>query len=353
MIDKKPVIAISMGDPNGVGPELIVKLLQRKDILSLCTPIVFAPGKLWSFYRKHFGVKMHSHQIESADKFHHNKINVCNIEAPELKIKWGSSDNTAGSISFESLRQAAEAVKNGIANALVTAPINKANIQSDQFSFPGHTEYLANVWEGEALMFMVHEDIKVGLVTQHIPIAQVAESITKEAVYKKIQAIRNSLISDYGIDEPKIAVMGLNPHAGDNGLLGKEEQEIITPAIEKCLEKNQKVFGVFSADSFFSYQNLRKYDAVLAMYHDQGLIPFKTLAGWEGVNYTAGLSFVRTSPDHGVGYEIAGENIADETSMVEAVYTVINILNRRNEWKELNDNKLQPQKIKEKTTFKR
>ncbi|MDG4949975.1 4-hydroxythreonine-4-phosphate dehydrogenase PdxA [Weeksellaceae bacterium KMM 9724] len=336
----KPIIAISLGDPNGIGPEIIFKSLQRKDIQSMATYVVFVPGNLWSFYRKRFDSKLASNQIENLKDIQSNKLNVFNFKTDQFNVEFGESSREGGNLAFESLTLATNAVKDGFCDLLVTAPINKANIQSKNFNFPGHTEFLENAWGGENLMFMVHENIKVGLVTQHIPLKDVSATLTGKAISKKLDAIYTSLKLDFGIRDPKIAVMGLNPHAGDNGLLGKEELDVIIPTLKNKLEKGMKVFGPYASDSFFTFDKLSKFDAVLAMYHDQGLIPFKTLAGMEGVNFTAGLPFVRTSPDHGVAYDIAKEHKADETSMVEALYAAVDIFNMRKMNTELEDNAL-------------
>lgn len=336
----KPIIAISLGDPNGIGPEILLKSLLRKDIQSLATYVIFVPGSLWAFYRKAFDSKVPTQQIERLEDIKANRINVLSFSKNNFNVEFGKSSPESGKLAFESLNFATQAVKDGFCDILVTAPINKANIQSKDFRFPGHTEFLENAWGGENLMFMIHDQIKVGLVTQHIPIKEVSQNLTSKAIITKLDAIYKSLKMDFGIREPKIAVLSLNPHAGDNGLLGKEEIEIIIPVIKEKLNKGMKIFGPFASDSFFTLSNLSKYDAVLAMYHDQGLIPFKTLAGIQGVNFTAGLPFVRTSPDHGVAYDIAGQQIADETSMVEAIYSGINIFQERNSNTELLENTL-------------
>lgn len=338
---KLPIIAISLGDPNGIGPEIIIKTLSRRDIQQMATFVIFAPGGLWNFYKKTFNENLIYTQIEKIEDIRHGKINVLNFKIDDFRIEFGKSNSNAGKIAFDSLNAAADAVKNGFCDLLVTAPINKATIQSEDFNFPGHTEFLESKWGGSNLMFMVHEDIKVGLVTQHIPLKEVSHQISGDAIKSKLELMHQSLKTDFAIREPKIAVTGLNPHAGDSGLLGTEEEEIIIPVLREKLNQGMKVFGPFPSDSFFSPSNLKKYDAVLAMYHDQGLTPFKTLAGIEGVNFTAGLPFVRTSPDHGVGYDIADKNIADETSMTEAVYTALAIFDNRKMNRELTENTLQ------------
>lgn len=336
----KPIIAISAGDLNGIGAEIILKSIKRADILSICTPLIFIPSKVFNYVNKHLGLTTNYNLISDLNKIQQNKVNIFDINSSDFTIEWGKSTNKAGEIAFKSLEYATKSVSEGKADLLVTAPINKDNIQSKDFNFPGHTEYLAKEWKGDSLMFMVHSQLKVALVTQHIPIQQVSSNINQDIILKKINQLRNSLINDFNIHEPIIAVTGLNPHSGDNGLLGTEEREIIIPALKKSIEDGAKVFGPFPADSFYNDSNISKYDAVLSMYHDQGLIPFKTVTGLEGVNFTAGLTHIRTSPDHGVGYDIAGKGIADETSMVEAIYKGIEIWENRRENKELKENQL-------------
>lgn len=341
--EEKIKIAISVGDPNGIGAEIIIKALSRRDILSICTPVVFCPHKLWHYLSGAIENSFSYHKINDLNKINHNRVNICDVEAPELVVEFGKSSLTAGEVSLKSLQAATEAVSKGMCDALVTAPINKSNIQSAEFNFPGHTEYLEQSWGGEALMFMVHQDIKLGLVTQHLPLKEIPKKISQEKIKQKVYLMQESLKNDYGIPKPKIACLSLNPHAGDNGLLGTEENDIIIPAIKHLIEQGIYVFGPYPSDSFFNYDTLVKYDAILAMYHDQGLIPFKTIAGIEGVNYTAGLKFVRTSPDHGVGYNISGKNIANETSMVEAIYTAVKIFNHRATLENLKNNALKNQ----------
>ncbi len=339
-------IAISIGDYNGIGPEVILKSLAEKEMTDFFTPIIFASTKLLNYHKDKLKLdRIYLQGIPHASKAVEGKINVVNLWKDPIDTHFGQSTKETGEHAYQSLKAAAEAVSEGHADVLVTAPINKDNIQSEAFKFPGHTEYLGEVWGGNPLMFMVSDEIKVGLVTQHIPLQEVAQNITPKNVEVKIGQIAKSLIRDYGIEKPKIAVLGLNPHAGDNGLLGKEEQEILMPVIDKQRERGHIVFGPYPADSFFTPHNLHAFDAVLAMYHDQGLIPFKTIAFEEGVNFTAGLSHVRTSPDHGVAYDIAGKGIADPTSFREAMYTAVEIYRNRSEYKELTKNVLRPMKM--------
>lgn len=345
--ERKPRIAISVGDMNGIGYEIIVKSLMDKNILDFFTPVIFGSTKHLNQFRNLVkGEALQYFGITSADKAVDRKVNVVNIWKEPAQIEFGKATEISGQYAFESLKAAAEAVKNGDCDVLVTAPINKKNIQSEEFKFPGHTEYLGEVWGGNPLMFLVTETLKVSLVTQHIPLKDVSSQITKEGIVHKVQALHDSLKVDFGVRKPKIAVLGLNPHSGDNGLLGAEEQEIIIPAIQSLYETGMLVFGPYAADSFFNPTNLQTFDAVLGMYHDQALIPFKTLCFEDGVNYTASLPFVRTSPDHGVAYDIAGKGIADETSFREAMYTAISIFEKRKEYKELTSNVLKTRELK-------
>ena len=340
-------VAISIGDPNGIGIEVILKSLMDKEITDFFTPIIFGATKLLTAHKDRLKMDRINFQgIQHASKAVDGKVNVVNLWKDNIDVQFGKSTPDAGKLAFESLKAAAQAVTDGHADVLVTAPINKENIQSEDFKFPGHTEYLGEVWGGNPLMFMVSEKVKVGLVTQHIPVQEIAQHITTQHIEFKIKQIAKSLVQDYAVEKPKIAVLGLNPHAGDKGLLGKEEQEIIVPLIQKQLEDGNLIFGPYPADSFFSPHNLTQFDAVLAMYHDQGLIPFKTICFEEGVNYTAGLRYVRTSPDHGVAYDIAGKGLADETSFKEAIFTAMTIFRNRKEYFELTKNVLKPAKVR-------
>lgn len=344
--DRKPIVAISVGDFNGIGYEIIVKTLADKDILDFFTPVIFGSTKHLNYYKNLIGdPSIQFFGINDASAAVEKKINVINLWKEPAQMEFGVSSETAGNYAYESLKSAADAVKNRDCDILVTAPINKQNIQSDKFHFPGHTEFLGKAWGGDPLMFLVSEKLKVSLVTQHIPLKEVAGAIGKKEITLKINQIHESLIRDFRVRKPKIAVLGLNPHSGDNGLLGKEEQEIISPAIQSLYEKGMLVYGPYAADSFFTPENIEIFDAVLGMYHDQVLIPFKTLCFDEGVNYTASLPFVRTSPDHGVAYDIAGKGIADPTSFREAVYTGIEIFKTREEYKELTSNVLKTHKL--------
>ncbi len=341
-IDRKIRVAISIGDYNGIGIEVILKTLQEKEMTDFFTPVIFASTKLLTFQKDRLKLDRINFQgIQDASQIVDGKVNVVNLWKDQIDVHFGKVTKEAGMHAYQSLKAATDSVAKGFTDVLVTAPINKDNIQSEEFQFPGHTEFLGDAWGGNPLMFLVSEKLRVGLVTQHIPISKVAQNINKGNVYAKIQQIYSSLVEDYAISKPKIAVLGLNPHAGDNGLLGVEEKEIIQPVIERCINENQLVYGPYSADSFFSPANLDVFDAVLAMYHDQGLVAFKTISFDEGVNYTAGLKYVRTSPDHGVAYDIAGKGIANEESFKEAIFLAVELYKNRVEHQELTKNVLQ------------
>jgi len=341
-------VGISVGDTNGIGVEVIIKALAEKDILEFFTPIIFGSTKLLSYQKNLYNQpNLFFQGIFKVSEAVDGKINVFNLWKENINIDFGKATEESGKMAFESLEAATAALKNNDIDVLITAPINKDNIQSDKFKFPGHTEYLAHQLDGEALMFMISDELKVALVTQHIPLQEVVSSISKELIIKKALQVSKSLKEDFGISKPKIAILGLNPHAGDNGLLGKEEIEIIIPAIEKLKADKNLVFGPYSPDSFFVPNIYKNFDAVLAMYHDQGLIPFKTIVFEEGVNFTANLSQIRTSPDHGVAYNIAGKNQADETSFKEAIFKAIEIYKYRKLYKELTANVLKKSNLKE------
>jgi 4-hydroxythreonine-4-phosphate dehydrogenase len=325
----KVKIGISIGDVNGIGLEVILKTLSETRVLDYCTPIVYGNTKVSSFHRKALAMSdFMFNVITQADQANPRKANMINCWEEDVKI--------GGKYAFISLEKATDDLLNGSIDALITAPINKQNIQSSTFNFPGHTEYLQDrCGSSDVLMFLVSEDLRVGVVTGHIPVLDVPKSITKEKIVKKLQLINDSLKKDFWIEKPKIAVLGLNPHASDNGLLGKEELEIISPAIQEAFDKGIICFGPYPADGFFGNGTYKQFDAVLAMYHDQGLIPFKTIAFETGVNYTAGLKFVRTSPDHGTGYDIAGKGVADPTSFMEALFEAVHIVKRRREQERL------------------
>lgn len=334
-------IGVSIGDYNGVGLEVIIKTFMDQQILELCTPIVYGSTKLANNYRKTLDVGEFSfNKITNADDASPKKANMVSCWSEELELNLGTSTESAGKYSFLSLEAACKDLFDGKIDALVTAPINKDNIQSEEFKFAGHTEYLTEKFEGESLMLLNNEGLRVGIATNHVPVKEIVKNITVDKIFTKLKILNKSLVQDFAINSPRIAVLGLNPHAGDNGLIGKEEQEIITPAINSAKSIGLQVFGPYSADGFFGSGSYRKFDAILAMYHDQGLVPFKTLSFGEGVNFTSGLNVIRTSPDHGVAYDIAGKNIANEQSFRSAVYQAIDVFRNRQMDTEINENPL-------------
>ncbi len=326
-----PVIGISIGDINGVGPEIIIKSFNDTRLSKLITPVVYGNGKIISYYRKLLEIEgFRYNQIKEVDQAKSKSLNVLNCWEEAVTIKPGVATEEAGSYALKSLEKATSDLIAGKIDGLVTCPINKKTIQQEAFDFPGHTEYLTQRTGAErGLMLMISENLRIGVVTGHIPLSQVASSITKKQVTDKVEILEEALKKDFGIEKPKIAVLGLNPHAGDQGLLGIEEQELIGPIISDLKNNGKLVFGPFPADGFFGSQTYLKYDAVLAMYHDQGLIPFKSLSFGTGVNYTAGLPVIRTSPDHGTAYPIAGRGIADESSFRAALFSNLDLIKHR------------------------
>ena len=339
------IVGISIGDLNGIGSEVVLKTFEDSRMLELCTPVIFANVKVLSFVKKGLEATAILHGIDRLDQIVLGKINVLNVWQEGVEINFGVNDEKIGKYAIKSFVTATKALKEGLIDVLVTAPINKYNIQSEEFKFPGHTDYLDQELEGNALMLMVQDNLRVGLLTDHIPLNEVASHLTEALIIKKIETIKKSLIQDFSINKPKIAVLGLNPHCGDGGVIGKEDETILKPALKKISEKGTLVFGPFAADGFFGSNQYEKYDAIIATYHDQGLIPFKTLSFGNGVNYTAGLNRIRTSPDHGTAYDIAGKGIADFNSFKEAIYLAIDIYNSRNQYAEISQ---KPLKIKEK-----
>ena len=339
------IVGISIGDLNGIGSEVILKTFEDTRMLELCTPVIFANVKIVSFLKKELKLDVAIHGIDKLEQLVVGKINVLNVWREGVNLEFGKNDDVVGSYAIKSFVAATKALKEGLVDVLVTAPINKYNIQSEEFKFPGHTDYLDKELEGDALMLMVHDDLRVGLLTDHVPVNEVAKHLNEKLISSKIKTIIQTLKQDFEIEKPKVAVLGLNPHSGDNGVIGQEEEKIMKPALKKLFEAGNMVFGPFPADGFFGSAQYEKYDAVIATYHDQGLIPFKTLSFGNGVNYTAGLNKVRTSPDHGTAYEIAGKGVANHESFKEAVYLAIDIYNKRNDYQELIKN---PLKTKEK-----
>ena len=341
-MNQKPIIGITCGDLNGIGTELIIKTFSDNRILEHCTPIIFSSNKVINFYRKSMPEINFSFQtIKEYNRVNHKQVNLFNCWEEEVNINPGQLTLEGGKYAAISLQTAVAALKQNQIDGLVTAPIHKKNMQSADFSFTGHTPYLKNIFgAGDVVMMLCADNFRVALVTEHVPVSVITQNISKEKILSKLQIINKSLQKDFGIDKPKIAVLGLNPHAGDEGLIGNEEETIIKPAIKEAKNNNMLVIGPYSADAFFARRSYTRFDAVLAMYHDQGLIPFKTLATGEGVNFTAGISGVRTSPDHGVAFDIAGKNEADNSSFLLSIYECIDIINRRNNYTESRSNPL-------------
>jgi len=344
---EKLKIGISIGDVNGIGLEVIIKSLMDSRILEFFTPIVYGNTKVASFHRKAIGINDFSFNVvNEPDQANPKRANMINCWQEDVKITLGEENEIGGKYAFLSLEKAVDDLNAGKIDALVTAPINKHNIQQEGFHFPGHTEYLqAKCGAEDVLMFMISEELRIGVVTGHIPVNEIASKISVDGILQKLRMMNKSLKTDFWIQKPKIAVLGLNPHAGDNGLIGTEDRDIIRPAVEKANEEGIFCFGPYPADGFFAGDTYTQFDAVLAMYHDQGLIPFKHIASRTGVNFTAGLPIVRTSPDHGTGYDIAGKNIASHDSFLEAIFSACHIVRRRREQAELTANPLAFRKL--------
>ncbi len=338
---EKIKVGISVGDFNGISPEIIIKALKDKATTDFFTPIIFASGKLFSFQKNIFKIQQTYNYITEASYAKDGVINMVNLTKDPSNVELGIPTEESTQMAIDSLEAATTALMNGDIDVLVTAPINKEEMMKMGFKHAGHTGYLEEKFGKSGLMLLVADNLKVAVSTHHIPISEVAQSITKEKIKKQIKLLNQTLIEDFNISKPKIAVLGLNPHSGDGGAIGKEEIEIIEPAIQELFESGIMTFGPFPADSYFQPEKYKNYDAVLAMYHDQGLAPFKTLAYAEGVNYTAGLPYIRTSPDHGVAYDIAGKDIADEQSFTEAIFTAIKIFKNRTEYHDLMSNRMQ------------
>ncbi len=328
------LLGISIGDMNGIGPEVVLKSLEDQRMMEFCTPVIFANLKLVSFLKKMLKCTNNFHGIDSIEQVQLGKINVLNVWREGVNIEVGTLDENVGKYAIRSFREATKHLKEGKIDVLVTAPINKYSVQSEEFSFPGHTDYLNQELDGDALMLMVHNGLRIGLFTDHVPLSEVSEKITSELLVQKIQTVHQSLIQDFNILKPKIAVLGLNPHCGDNGVIGKEDQEVVSTVVEDLFSKGVLVAGPYAADGFFGSEMYKNFDAIIACYHDQGLIPFKTLAFGKGVNYTAGLNKIRTSPDHGTAFDIAGKGIADFESFREAIYLALDVYKNRCEYEE-------------------
>ncbi len=343
MSNNKLYVGISQGDSNGIGYEVIIKALADARVLDFFTPVVYGSSKLFGYYRKtvHNIDNLDVYAINSAREAKPKKINIVNCLPDNVFVEPGQSTPEAARNAIQALECAVEDLKRGDIDVLVTAPINKRAMNAEGFNYSGHTEYLEKqLGINEVLMFMVSERLKIGVVTGHIPLKQVSSSISTERILRKLRLMRDSLKRDFGVDEPKIAVLGLNPHCGDGGLLGDEERDIILPAVQQAQEEGILAYGPYSPDGYFGLGNYSRFDATLAMYHDQGLAPFKALAFSDGVNFTAGLPYVRTSPDHGTAYEMAGRDEADPQSMISSIYTAIDIYRNRQRYDELMENRM-------------
>jgi 4-hydroxythreonine-4-phosphate dehydrogenase len=334
------IVGISIGDINGVGIEIILKTFDDKRMLELCTPVIFASKRIISKYRSILNLNTSVQSIRNLDEVIHGKINLINVWQEEIDIEPGKATKTGGKYAFQSLQTAVEALNSKNIDVLVTAPIHKNTIQSEEFSFPGHTEYLEQKIEGESLMILMYNELKVALITGHIPLEEVSKTITPELIERKVKILNETLKWDFNIQKPKIAILSINPHAGDEGVIGNEDAEIVIPAVEKIQKDGILLYGPYPADSFFGSGNYQKFDAILATYHDQGLTPFKTLAFGGGVNFTAGLKQIRTSPDHGTAFDIAGKGMAEPSSFKEAVYTALDIYKNRQMNNALKENAL-------------
>lgn len=344
--EHKVRVGISIGDLNGIGAEVVMKTFAQSMMMDFCTPVVFASAKTMSYVKKHLDLEIDFYGVDAFAKIVDGKINVYNLWKEPAEIKWGESTEESGKYAIKSFTEAVKALKDNDIDVLVTAPINKSNIQQEDFIFPGHTDYLARELEGNAMMLMITDTLKVGLLTDHVAVKDVSATITPELIIKKVDTLYSTLKSDFGIAVPKIALLGINPHVGDHGVIGDEDDKVLIPTLEKIRESGKIVYGPYAADSFFGSGNYKNFDAILAAYHDQGLIPFKTLSFGNGVNYTAGLNHIRTSPDHGTAFEIAGKGKADEGSFREAVFKAVSIFKHRQEHEKLTSNvlKVSPRK---------
>lgn len=337
---QKPIIGFSSGDINGIGIEILIKALSDVRIFDMCSPVIFASSKSINFYKKFLPDITFSVQvIKDFTRMPNRQIAIMQSWEEDVMVTPGQLNETGGKYAWQSLKQATQALKDGHIQGLITAPIHKKNIQSEEFNYSGHTPFLkANFEVDDVVMILAAENLRVALVTEHVPVSEIAQHITKQNIISKLKILYASLRKDFGIDKPKIAVLGLNPHAGDEGLVGTEEETVIKPAIKEARQNNVLAFGPYSADAFFARGSYQEFDAVLAMYHDQGLIPFKSLAMGNTVNFTAGLPVVRTSPDHGTAFDIAGKGIADATSLLSATYACIDIVRRRANYDEAHAN---------------
>ncbi len=350
MINNKTIIAITQGDINGIGYEVILKTLAEPRVYDDFVPVIYGSSKAAGFYRKQLDIQgLNLNIINTVEEAHAKKINIINCTDEDIRVEPGKATEEAGKAAFAALERATADMQKGLVDALVTAPINKKNIQSAEFHFPGHTEYLEQVFgeKNSSLMLLVNDVMRVAVVTGHIPVKNIASVITKELILEKLKTLNQSLKQDFTVIRPRIAVLGLNPHAGDEGVIGDEEETIIKPALEEAQKTGLLCFGPYAADGFFGSGHFNKFDGILAMYHDQGLIPFKTVSMESGVNYTAGLSAVRTSPAHGTAYDLAGQNLASEESFRQALFMAYDILQNRKSDQEIRSNPLKVEERRE------
>ena len=337
----KILLGVSIGDLNGIGSEVILKTFMDPRMFDFCTPVIFASVKMLSYVKKELGLDVRLHGIDSLKEVTPKRINVLNVWKEQVAVELGKEDPSLGKYAVASLKAAVQALKEESIDVLVTAPIDKSKVQSEQFQFPGHTDYLAQELEGESMMLMISGNLRVGLLTDHLAVREVSDAITPELISSKVNTIRQTLIQDFGITKPRIAMLGINPHTGDQGLIGKEDDEVMRPTLQRLREEGALVFGPYAADSFFGTGNYKNFDAIIAAYHDQGLVPFKTLAFGRGVNFTAGLSRIRTSPDHGTAFDLAGKNQAQHESFEAAVFAAIELFRKRKEFEKYSSNTLQ------------
>ena len=350
MINNKTIIAITQGDINGIGYEVILKTLAEPRVYDDFVPVIYGSSKAAGFYRKQLDIQgLNLNIINTVEEAHAKKVNIINCTDEEIRVEPGKATEEAGKAAFAALERATADMQKGLVDALVTAPINKKNIQSAEFHFPGHTEYLEQVFgeKNSSLMLLVNDVMRVAVVTGHIPVKNIAPVITKELILEKLKTLNQSLKQDFTVIRPRIAVLGLNPHAGDEGVIGDEEETIIKPALAEAQKEGLLCFGPYAADGFFGSGHFNKFDGILAMYHDQGLIPFKTVSMDSGVNYTAGLSAVRTSPAHGTAYDLAGQNLASEESFRQALFMAYDILQNRKLDEEIRSNPLKVEERRE------
>jgi len=341
LAEDKLKVGISIGDINGVGPEIILKTFSESLLLDLVTPVIYGSSRVLSFYKKSVGIEeFNFNSVKNADEAVAKKVNVVNCWQDDVKVEPGLSSENGAKYAVIALQAATDDLMAGKIHCLVTAPIDKSHLETQQFQFPGHTEYLGQRANSEPLMIMVHDHLRVALVTGHIALKDIPAQLTTQKIFRKLQLFHQSLVTDFSIRRPRIAVLSLNPHAGDGGRFGNEEETVIGPAIRQAFQKNMLVMGPYPADGFFASESYRNYDGVLAMYHDQGLIAFKTISAIHGVNFTAGLPFIRTSPDHGSAFDIAGKNLANESAFREAVYMACDLYMTRKNNKEYARNPL-------------